>query len=108
MKHSGENKNPDNVPIAGNTAAQPAARIERASANSLNWCFWAIGKRRPMPKALEVTFSPGAAYWRLYSLQSIFLAISVTSDRGKSRLRAISRGVRLSSTYWRRIWSSTS
>src|SRR5262249_4654033 len=33
--------------------------------------FWAMGKRRPKPKALGVIFNPGAACWRLYSLRSI-------------------------------------
>jgi hypothetical protein len=33
--------------------------------------FAAMGMRRPMPKALEVIFRPGAAWRRLYSLLSM-------------------------------------
>ena len=36
----------------------------------------AMGKRRPMPNALVVTFNPGAACWRLYSLRSTLFAMS--------------------------------
>ncbi len=32
-----------------------------------------MGKRRPTPNALVVTFKPGAACWRLYSLRSTLL-----------------------------------
>src|SRR6185312_14086528 len=68
----------------------------------------AIGIRRPTPKALVVTFNPGAACWRLYSLRSTLLTISCTSSSGSFKLAAISRGVRYCSTYASRIGSNTS
>ena len=46
--------------------------------------LWAIGKRRPMPNALVVTFRPGAACWRLYSLRSTLLTMSWTKSIGKT------------------------
>ncbi len=54
--------------VSGRTQArlQPAV----ASAGSQPWNRWAIGMRRPMPKALLVTRRPGAAWWRFHSLRS--------------------------------------
>src|SRR5579872_865170 len=54
--------------------------------------LWAIGKRRPMPNALVVTFRPGAACWRLYSLRSTLLMMSRTSSIGTPCDSAICRG----------------
>src|SRR5579883_668348 len=54
----------------------------------------AIGKRRPMPNALVVTFNPGAACWRLYSFRSTLQTMSFTSASGTFIRRAISAGVR--------------
>ena len=53
---------------------------------------WAMGKRRPTPKALEVTRKPGAACLRLYSLRSTFCVISRTSSSGNFKSRAIAAG----------------
>ena len=44
----------------------------------------AMGKRRPMPNALVVTFRPGAACCRLYSLRSTLSAMSFTRASGSS------------------------
>jgi hypothetical protein len=54
----------------------------------------AMGIRRPTPNALVVTFNPGAACWRLYSLRSTLLTISCTRARSRFMLAAISLGVR--------------
>src|SRR5262245_41853419 len=59
--------------------------------------FCAIGKRRPIPNALVVTFSPGAACCRLYSLRSTFLMMFRTRSRGKSCSLAMRSGAWFSS-----------
>src|SRR6202049_1657137 len=60
--------------------------------------LWAIGKRRPMPKALVVTFSPGAACWRLYSLRSTLVMMFRTRSSGRDNSSAMRRGAWFSST----------
>ena len=66
-----------------------------------------MGMRRPLPKAREETFSPGAACWRLYSLRYTIRATSSTVDRSKPRAAASST-LNCSSTMRCRIASSIS
>ena len=58
--------------------------------HSVNLC--AIGNRRPIPNALVVTFRPGAACCRLYSLRSTLLMMSRTSAISTSSLVRDFRG----------------
>ncbi len=60
--------------------------------HSENLC--AMGNLRPMPKALVVTFRPGAACWRLYSLRSTLFTISFTNSSGSPCASAICFGAR--------------
>ena len=60
--------------------------------------LWAMGKRRPMPNALVVTFRPGAACWRLYSLRSTLSAMSRTRLSGILSEAAMRAGGSMSST----------
>jgi len=46
----------------------------------------AMGMRRPMPNARGDTFSPGAAWRRLYSLNVTLLITSLTTAASKSLL----------------------
>ncbi len=64
--------------------------------HSKNLC--AMGNRRPMPKAFDVTLKPGAACWRLYSLRSTLLTMSRTSSIGTFCSEAMSAGGFNSST----------
>ncbi len=62
-----------------------------SKSHSENLC--AMGKRRPMPKAFVVTFRPGAACCRLYSLRSTLLMMSFTNSSATPVSEAISRGL---------------
>src|ERR1700683_850209 len=55
--------------------------------------FTAMGNLRPMPKDLEVTFSTGAACWRLYSERSTRRTTCWTRSSEKPFSRAICSGV---------------
>src|SRR5580658_2185389 len=67
--------------------------------SSLN--FWAMGIRRPIPKALVVTFRPGAIWRRLYSFWLIFPKISRTKGASKPAFMILEGGW-FSSTYNRK------
>ncbi len=75
-------------------ARQRGERTEYLHSKNL----WAMGNRRPIPKALVVTFRPGAACWRLYSFRSTLFTMFRTSSIGRLFSAAISPGVRDSST----------
>src|SRR5258706_519707 len=68
----------------------------------------AIGRRRPMPKALVVTRRQGGACLRLYSLRSILRTMSRTSFSSNFNSATISADDLDSSTYFFRIASSMS
>jgi phosphoenolpyruvate carboxykinase (GTP) len=65
---------------------QPASRhyrVRRAPQSAVQGLnLWAMGMRLPIPKALEVTFSPGGAWRRLYSLRSTLTRTSFTISAG--------------------------
>ena len=50
----------------------------RNSSHGVN--FWTIGNGRPKPKALDVIFSPGGAWRRLYSFWSTLRAMERTKS----------------------------
>src|SRR5215472_2877267 len=70
--------------------------------------FTAMGKRRPIPNDLWVTFNTGAACWRLYSDRSTRDTIFSTSSSGKLFFCAMHSGVSYRSTYASRMGSRVS
>src|SRR3974390_1953915 len=68
---------------------------------------WAMGMRRPMPNARGDTFSPGAAWRRLYSLKVILLMTSLTTAASNPR-SVISDLLKSCTTYASRIRSRMS
>ena len=69
----------------------------RSTRTNQSTYFWAIGIRRPSPKARLVTFNPGAACSRLYSLRSTRRCTHLTVFSSNPR-PMMSRALKLSST----------
>src|SRR5262249_43859995 len=98
-------KLPPNHPLRMDAQARTHLKSQIPPAYPTYRC--AIGMRRPTPKARLVTFNPGAAWARLYSLRSTRRCTQRTVA-SSNPCATISAALKFSSTYNRKIASSTS